>query len=147
MVETIRLHGDEHAVVQCGTCGVWHTVPLVVYNNLRRHGGFHFCPVAGHQWGWRRGQEETDAIRLERDRLKQEIAYLEDDRAAAWRAEAEAKAAKKKAEAALKRTMNRAGAGVCTCCNRSFVALARHMKSRHPDVVPMKAALQPLGAA
>jgi hypothetical protein len=27
----------------------------------------------------------------------------------------------------------RAAAGVCPCCRRSFVQLARHMKSKHPD--------------
>lgn len=40
-----------------------------------------------------------------------------------------------KVKAKLKRTETRVGNGVCPCCNRSFVALARHMKTKHPDYV------------
>lgn len=37
---------------------------------------------------------------------------------------------RKKAERQLKRVHN----GVCPCCNRSFVNLQRHMKTKHPEV-------------
>lgn len=41
------------------------------------------------------------------------------------------------AEAAreAERLRRRTAAGVCPCCNRSFVQLARHMKTKHPDHV------------
>ena len=39
-----------------------------------------------------------------------------------------------KAEAEAARLKKRASGGVCPCCNRSFVQLARHMKTKHPDV-------------
>lgn len=126
----------------CGECGIRYAVPKKFLDSRREERlsgqtkGW-WCPN-GHRWSFT--ETDNDRLRRERDILKQQIARVEDDRAAAWRAEEAATAAKKKAEAALKRTMNRAGAGVCPCCNRSFVALARHMKTRHPDVVPMAAA-------
>lgn len=31
------------------------------------------------------------------------------------------------------RLKNRAAAGVCPCCNRTFHQLVRHMAAKHPD--------------
>ena len=140
MAEIIILHGDRHVVSQCIRCGVWHTIPALSYESDLRLGGYHYCPN-GHCYGWKTGTEqaEQEAIRRERDLLRQQIARVEDERSAAWRVAADATAARKKAEGELKRNLNRAGAGVCPCCNRSFVALTRHMKSRHPEIVPMQA--------
>ena len=39
-------------------------------------------------------------------------------------------------ERELKRHQKRATAGACPCCNRTFVQLARHMKTKHPDFAP-----------
>jgi hypothetical protein len=39
-----------------------------------------------------------------------------------------------KAETESKRLRTRAAAGVCPCCKRSFVQLARHVKAQHPGV-------------
>lgn len=44
-------------------------------------------------------------------------------------AERDAAAATREAQRLLKR----ASAGVCPCCERSFVQLSRHMKTKHPD--------------
>lgn len=34
------------------------------------------------------------------------------------------------------RKLKRIGKGVCPCCNRSFIALGRHIKTKHPDFKP-----------
>jgi hypothetical protein len=130
-METILIKGERHIVNQCGSCAVWHTIPEVVYNNCRREGGFWHCPN-GHERGYRKGEEERerDLIRQERDRLKQDAARLADEIAAE----------KKRADEAEKRVIQirrRAAAGVCPCCNRTFVNVQRHMKSKHPNVVPL----------
>jgi len=39
-----------------------------------------------------------------------------------------------KANTELKRVKRRINGGVCTCCNRTFTNLARHMKTKHPVV-------------
>lgn len=33
----------------------------------------------------------------------------------------------------LTKTKKRLAGGVCPCCNRSFVSLAKHMANQHPD--------------
>lgn len=125
------IHGEYHVVTQCGTCGVWHTVPEIVWDTQKREGGYHCCPN-GHSRGWKTGteQEEQDRIRRERDRLKQEAARLQD----------EISSERKRAKAAEEKTrklQKRASAGVCPCCNRTFKNMQRHMKTKHPNVVSL----------
>lgn len=129
---TVNLSGERHVVIQCGTCAVRHTIPEVVYDCCWREGGFWYCPN-GHSRGWKEGQDERDhkALRLERDRLKQQTAQLQDE-VAVERKRAE------EAENKAMRTKRRACAGVCPCCNRSFENVQRHMKTKHPNVVPLE---------
>lgn len=132
-VMTIR--GAQHVVTECPTCGVVHTIPKVVYDNLQREGGYYHCPN-GHTWGWSKDSCERERLRRERDQLKQQIARVEDEKRAAV-AQAESRAAR--AEAAQKLTERRARAALCPCCNRSFQNVARHMATKHKGVALMKA--------
>ena len=71
--ETVRIRGQEFAVVECGSCGVVFVVPLVVHQAHYERGGFAHCSN-GHGWGWKTGHVEQEALRHERDQLKQETA-------------------------------------------------------------------------
>jgi hypothetical protein len=131
MPEVINLKGDRHVVTQCGQCGVWYTVPELVYTNHHRLGGYHHCPN-GHQRGWEKGAEhrENEELRRERDRLKQDAARMEE----------EITAEKRRADAAEKRLLQvrrRATAGVCPCCSRTFANVQRHMAVKHANIVPL----------
>jgi len=98
---------------------------------LRSHQNF-FCPF-GHPQHYIEGDSEETKLRRERDRLKQNAAYLEEQ---FKRAKAQAEHERRRAngyKGHATRITKRAKAGVCPCCNRSFVALARHMKTQHPD--------------
>lgn len=64
-------------------------------------------------------QEQIDAANARAERIESEKKRAIDERNAA--------------RAAVSRLKNRASAGVCPCCNRTFVALARHMKAKHPE--------------
>lgn len=127
-------YGDEMESNICPSCGIKYAAPKYFFK-ARRDGDQGvknwWCPN-GHSLSFTISQNDT--LRRERDLLKQQIASVEDERAAAWRAAAEAAADRKKVERELKRTLNRAGAGVCPCCNRTFQSLARHMKNRHPEI-------------
>ena len=130
-MKEVVIGGEAHVVNQCGTCAVWHTIPKVIYESYRREGGFWHCPN-GHQRGFRTGEEqaEQERIRRERDQLKQDAARLHDEIAAE----------RQRAEDAEKRVVQirrRAAAGVCPCCNRTFQNVQRHMKMKHPNVVPL----------
>lgn len=118
----------------CGECGIEFTVPEHFYKERREEGKGWFCPN-GHERVFR----ETDVAKLtrERDLLAQRIAQR-DDEIAETRRQLTAQ------KGVTTRLRNRAAAGVCPCCNRSFVALTRHMATKHPEfqtaeIVPMKA--------
>lgn len=130
----ITINGERHVVTQCASCAVWHTVPEVVWDCQRAEGGFHSCPN-GHQRGWSKGTDEIERenIRRERDRLKQDAGRLNDE-LAAQRKRAE------DAERVNRKLKTRAAAGVCPCCNRTFLNMQRHMRSKHPNVVPLEQA-------
>lgn len=132
MSDTILIKGERHVVTQCGSCGVWFTVPEIVYDSHRSEGGFHSCPN-GHSRGWNKGTDaiERENIRRERDQLKQDTARLADE-IAAQKARADA------AERRIIQVRRRHAAGVCPCCNRTFANMQRHMKSKHPNVVPLE---------
>ena len=132
IMRTILIQDERHVVTQCGSCGVWYTVPEIVYDCHKREGGYHCCPN-GHSRGWEKGSNaiERENIRRERDQLKQDAARLNDELAA------ERKRAEE-AERKIVRVHKRAAAGVCPCCNRTFLNVQRHMKSKHPNVVPLE---------
>jgi hypothetical protein len=130
----------DYSFLTCSECGIRWGMPQHFVNTRRenrdergRSKNF-YCPN-GHSQIFK--ETEADKLRRERDLLKQQIARVEDERTAAWRAEEVATLARRKAEAQLKRTMSRAGAGVCPCCNRTFQQLTRHMQSKHPEIVPL----------
>lgn len=121
--------------LQCGTCGVWHAIPKIMYDNCVEEGGFWHCPH-GHSRGYKEGrrarEKAEEEIRRERDRLKQQIAFKDDE----IKREREAREATERQLSASRgqvtKLRNRASAGVCPCCTRSFENLRRHMSTKHP---------------
>lgn len=111
--------------ISCCECGA----DIVMYDTLmdwfradaRR---WFYCPH-GHRQHFSSSKNDIDKMRLERDRLKQRQAMLEDEKLAAQRS-----AAAQKGQ--VTRLKNRLQAGVCPCCNRTFQNLQSHMKSKHP---------------
>lgn len=120
---------------QCCTCGTVFAMTKEFREQCRSHPGPNgksfYCP-AGHGQHYQ-GETEATKLRRERDRLKQEQAYLEDSRRAALEdAEHQRRRANGYKGHAAKIT-KRAKAGVCPCCNRSFENLRRHMETQHAE--------------
>lgn len=117
----------ELETMQCGTCGVWHAIPKIMFDSCYREGGFWHCPN-GHSRGYRKGQDERDE-----ESLKKQLAREKKEKEWAIQEQENLKkqlAAQKGQNTKLK---NRAKAGVCPCCNRTFKQLARHMERMHPE--------------
>lgn len=121
----------------CINCKIVFLVPEGFTAQRREDCKTFYCPN-GHSMVYSKEQTEEAKLRRERDRLKQEAARLEDRARAAERAEAAAQEhaeyqARRAAAARgqVTRLKNRAAAGVCPCCNRTFVNLQRHMASKH----------------
>lgn len=135
MSDTVNVLGHHLRLICCGNCGVFHAIPVLMYDNCVEEGGYWHCPN-GHSRGFKEGRRDRERLQRDHDRLKQQNARLSEEAEAAERA-------RLKAEKALQSHKRRSAAGVCPCCKRSFVALKRHMTTKHPDfgqVVPLKAA-------
>lgn len=130
-IETYTLtHSADLYVMDCGECGVIFAVPTSFNDRRRRDGRTFYCPN-GHLRVYR----TTD---LDREREKRKLAEdrLTWERQRRDQAEAEARhqaAVARGHKGAHQRTKNRVAKGVCPCCQRSFVNLARHMAGQHPD--------------
>jgi hypothetical protein len=134
VTEIILVRGTRHEVHECLTCGCIIVASEKLLDHMREIGGFYHCQN-GHKQGWTLGGSEITRLRLERDKLKQEQAQL-NDRIATELSQRE------KVERTLDRHKKRSKAGVCPCCTRSFANMARHMKAQHPDynVIQLKKA-------
>lgn len=114
-------------------CGMVHGVPVELVQHQRRQfdDGLKprdiYCPL-GHAWvpaGKTGLARERDARR----RAEASLTAMRDQLYAERKAHASTKGK-------LTKTRKRAQAGVCPCCKRSFVQLARHVRSQHPDFEP-----------
>lgn len=119
----------------CCNCHMVFWMPHSFYRQCseqRPHKEF-WCP-AGHRQHYI-GESDLDKMRRRAQQAEQHNAMLH----------AEARAAvqeRNAAQADLKRHQRRTKAGLCPCCNRSFINMQRHIKTKHPDynVVPLKGA-------
>lgn len=127
------MHFEEQ---DCINCGVRFGVPAGFTQHRRNDKRNFYCPN-GHSMAYT--QNEADRLRIERDRLKQQIAQKDDEILAAQRGEdwqrrlresAERKAAAARGQ--VTKLKKRAAAGVCPCCHRQFTDLQRHMAGKHP---------------
>ena len=111
-------------------CGIDFWVPDGWYN-LRQHDGVRFtCPNGHSQWF---GESSEDELRQERDRLKQRLAQKDDEIAEEREKKNAARRSLRAQKGQVTRLKNRVKAGVCPCCNRSFLNLRRHMDNKHPE--------------
>ena len=121
----------------CGACGARQAMTREAESIYRQNHATFYC-VHGHPRAWNVGESEEDKLRRERDALKQRQAYYEDQlREARQQADKERHRANGYKGHATRIT-NRAKAGVCPCCNRSFENLKRHMASKHPQFTPLE---------
>lgn len=94
----------------CGHCGIQFAVPERWLDDRRSKHDTFYCPN-GHP---RVFAAESREEKLARERAEDETTD--------------------------ERRLRGVAAGVCPCCNRTFQQLARHMASKHPNVVAIKGA-------
>lgn len=118
-----KIQGEviDFTMMECGGCGIPFYVPTRWYNSkVKNHGEFH-CP---------NGCNRIFAVKTEAEKLKEKLAEKEKREQELQDKWLDALGEKYKLEKQLKRVHK----GVCPCCNRSFVNLQRHMKTKHPEV-------------
>jgi len=126
---TFIINDDTYDARTCGKCGCKIIMLAYVWKARQDDGETFYCPN-GHPRAF--AETTADKLRQERDRLAQQIAERDD----AVRIERERREAAERRENAAKgqvtKLRKRASAGVCPCCNRTFIALQRHMTQKHP---------------
>jgi septal ring factor EnvC (AmiA/AmiB activator) len=113
----------------CITCFIRFGVPVGFTARRRQDKQNFYCPN-GHQMAYT--ESEADRIRRERDRLRQQLAERDDEIARQQRMREAAERQAAAARGQVTKLKNRASAGVCPCCNRTFRQLAAHMRQKHP---------------
>lgn len=128
MSHTLTLTTETTFTIEdCCQCGVQFGMPADHVRELRRSHAWFYCPN-GHSQHYT-AKSDSD---LRKEAERKAASAIEDARIARLDAET-ARMKLRKAEAEAKRIAKRTAAGVCPCCNRSFVQLARHMKVKHPE--------------
>ncbi len=128
--------------VTCPTCYTVHGIPdsmsRAMLANRGPSGEKAHCPN-GHVW-WYTGKSDADKLREQLDTTRRDADW---QRQCRQRAEEDREAANRRLNATkgvVTRMKRRAKAGVCPCCNRTFSALAAHMRTQHPDYARTTAA-------
>lgn len=119
--------------VTCCSCGILFHVPDDWEKARREDKGRFYCPN-GHSLSFT--QSEADKLRLERDRLKQQIAFKDYEIATERDRRHAVERRVISAKGQITKLKKRAKAGTCPCCNRTFSNMAAHMKTQHPDFDP-----------
>lgn len=120
-------------VIYCYKCNIGFAVSASIRRRWSDAGDNFYCPN-GHIQHY----TESDVQKLEKQ-LAQETKRKEWAEQDAIRQRERADTNEKRRisqKAATTRLRNRAKAGVCPCCTRSFKQLAAHMSNKHPDFKP-----------
>lgn len=146
----VIINGETHQLATCPSCKCVHSIPPELYAVAQRliptdSSQTIVCPY-GHKWHYtpKKEMDANEQTRLERDRLKQKLAEKDDTineiiKNSNERLDhANRKLAAQKGK--VTRLKNRAAAGVCPCCNRTFQNLKNHMASQHPTFTKEEAA-------
>ena len=132
MRETMTFTGT--LVVTNCWCGTTYAVPKELYDHVhRQHDDGRrqqdiYCPL-GHAWTFA-GDGEAERQRKRAEQLERKLANREED----LRSERASHSATK---GLLTKERKRAARGVCPHpeCKRSFVDVARHVRTKHPELV------------
>jgi len=109
----------------CCNCGVSFAMPSDLRNSLQNDPSKSFYCPNGHGQHYRKSKEQR--LREEAEaKLRTAQEALHDSDTVKLQLQKKLKTASKK----LDRVTN----GVCPCCNRNFVNLKRHLKTKHPEL-------------
>jgi hypothetical protein len=129
MEESLMLKEQSVAVTivfeECCQCGIPVAMTSTQRRIFKQQGGY-WCCVLGHKTGW---------VKSDNDRLKEELRTAQDKLADRETAITNLHGLLKATETKAQKARQRADNGVCQHCHRSFVNVARHVKTKHPEAV------------
>ena len=119
----------------CWKCKTLMWLPSSLETVARANANISFYCPHGHSAHYAEGESNEAKLRRERDRLAQQVAQRDDEikRQRELREAAERQAAAARGQ--VTKLKRRAAGGVCAHCNRTFSQLARHMHSKHKEIL------------
>lgn len=96
----------------------------------RQTGGTFYCPN-GHAQHYT--ETEVQKLKKQNESLRKNLAWTDEALTRAYNEHEATKKEKANIKRQLTNTRKRIANGVCPCCHRTFVNIARHMDSKHPD--------------
>lgn len=134
MSRTTFVTSVELTTINCGCCGGTYAINETYREKAYKASSSWTCPYCKVGWGYAAKNGETE-------QLKKKLADLEkQNKSITERAEYLQKEGDhfRKSRDAIKgqltQVKKRIHAGVCPCCNRSFLNLVRHMQIKHAEV-------------
>lgn len=104
---------------QCFDCGVFFAMESRFHSERKTHGYKFYCPN-GHSQIYKKSEVQA---------LKEQLEQKERELRASKCETLGERQLREKSE----RKLERVSRGVCPCCQRHFVNLARHMATKHPE--------------
>lgn len=116
----------QFSMIVCGGCGIPFYVPSYWYDKRANARGEFHCPngcnrVFSGKTAEEKLKEQLEQVKAEAEKEQQKLQ------------EFTLKVMAEKND--LQKQLKRVHKGVCPCCNRSFVNLQRHMKTKHPETL------------
>lgn len=118
--------------ITCYKCGITFAVPQYFQTKRLEDRADFWCPN-GHEQAY--VKSEAQRLREQLEEQKRSTEWWKNSALSKEKTIQGQKISLGKAKAKLKRTETRVAHGVCPCCNRSFVNVQRHMKTKHPDYI------------
>lgn len=125
--------GPPNTDIQCPQCEIRFAIPKPLYEVRLVDGELFYCPL-GHSQYFPPGKSQIELEREAKIKAERQLASREED----LRSERASHAATK---GHLTRAKERAEAGVCPHCHRSFAQVKRHVERMHPIPEKSKAKL------
>lgn len=110
--------------IVCGKCGIPFAVPEYWRAEKQQTGDGWYCPN-GHGRAYTESDTEKYRKLLEQEKVRHQNTLSRLNKT---------ELSEQKINKELGRLKKRVHAGVCPCCNRTFQQLARHMKTKHPEI-------------
>jgi hypothetical protein len=133
---TTLTYTQELTVVSCCSCGVDFAFPEDLRQKfLNDRDRWFYCPN-GHRQHYT-GKTEAEKLREQLEAERRRVAYREEQIEAEREAREHAEAQARGYKGAMVQARKRSAKGVCPApgCKRSFVDVAKHVATKHPDLV------------
>lgn len=129
MGQLLQFYATLEDAGECPRCGVRFAMPANLIASLRETKATFYCPN-GHGQSYR--GSETERLKRELEAAKLRVQRAEETAMTRLRERDAAELQVRLTRGKLRAHKQRAANGVCPCCKRSFVQLARHMRTKHP---------------